>query len=338
MSYRYSKIDRLMSLYLSHRASKSEIQELEEWANTSAANREVFERLKEIWSMSSNDEYHSNMDRVRDKIWADGTGEPQVVKAPVQAIDVFYWSKVAATFTLLFTCAWLFASLVKENTILLPESESVAVVERVNPIGQRSTHRLPDGTRVWLNSSSSLIYPEKFSDTLRLVRLRGEAFFEVAKDQQKPFIVEAAGIRTQALGTAFNVHAYPEDLISKVSLLEGKVLIQDVSQFQSAVLSPGEELLIPQDNADFIRQQFNYEYTFGWKEGILLFDGADFAKFRSAIEKWYGVEVEVKGKVPVDWNIRARYQQENLKHVLRDICFNKNIKFELHDKKVTLIF
>lgn len=337
MSYHYPDIDRLISLYLSRRASKSERQELEEWLHTSAANREVFERLKQIWCMSSHDKYHADMERVRDQIWIAGTGQKQRVNLSVhRTVDVFFWSKVAATFLIFLLGAWLFSCLVKENTTLLPGT--VALVERVNPAGQRSIHMLPDGTRVWLNAESSLAYPEKFTDMLRLVQLRGEAFFEVAKDRQRPFIVEAAGTRTQALGTAFNIHAYPEDDIIKIALLEGKVRVQNVDQVQTAILSPGEELFAPKDNMGFSRQQFKYENTFGWKEGILLFDGADFAGFRSAIEKWYGVKVEVKGTPPVDWHIRARYQHESLRHVLRDICFNKNIKFELHDKNVLITF
>jgi ferric-dicitrate binding protein FerR (iron transport regulator) len=170
------------------------------------------------------------------------------------------------------------------------------------------------------------------------VELWGEAFFEVAKDQQKPFIVEAAGIQTEALGTAFNIRAYPEDPIIGVALLEGKVRVQNVDQVQTAVLTPGEELFASKDNTQFIRQPFKYDNTFGWKEGVLIFDGADFISFRSAIEKWYGVKVEVKGKAPDDWDIRARYQRESLKHILRDISFNKNIKFKLNHKNVLLTF
>lgn len=337
MNYHYPDIDRLISLYLSHRASESEKRELEEWLRASAVNREVFERLKKIWSMSSHDGYHADMDKVRDQIWIAGTEQQHRVKAPVQrTVDVFFWSKVAATFLIFLLGAWLLSYLNKENTVLPPET--VAMVEKVTPPGCRLAHRLPDGTKVWLNAGSSLYYPEKFADALRLVHLIGEAFFEVAKDQQRPFIVESANIRTQALGTAFNIHAYPEGHIIKIALLEGKVRVQDVDQLQTTILSPGEELLIPKDNTDFSRQHFSYENTFGWKEGILIFDGADFDSFRSTIEKWYGVKVEVKGTPPVDWHIRARYQDENLRHVLRDICFNKNIKFDLHDKNVLITF
>lgn len=337
MNYHYPDIDRLISLYLSRRASERERQELEEWSHASAANREVFERLKKIWSMSSHDGYHADMDKLRDQIWITGTEQKHRIKAPVRrTVDIFYWSKVAATFLIFLAGAWLFSYLVKENTALLPET--VAWIGKVNPAGQRSIHMLPDGTKVWLNAESSLTYPEKFSDSLRMVHLRGEAFFAVVKDRQKPFIVEAAGIMTQALGTAFNIHAHPEDDVVKVALLEGKVQVQDVGQVQTAILSPGEELLVPKNNLDFSRQQFNYEKTFGWKEEILIFDGADFAGFRRAIEKWYGVKVKVEGIPPDDWHIRARYQHEDLRHVLRDICFNKNIKFELHDKKVLITF
>jgi ferric-dicitrate binding protein FerR (iron transport regulator) len=211
-------------------------------------------------------------------------------------------------------------------------------VEKLNPAGQRSNHRLPDGTEVWLNAESRLTYPEKFDDTLRRVQLTGEAFFEVAKDPQRPFIVEAGGIKTQALGTAFNIHAYPEEDITKIALLEGKVRVQNANSVQTTLLSPGEELLISNKNSDISTQPFNYESTFGWKEGILIFEGADFISFMSTIEEWYGVDVKVKGTPPTDWHIRARYQNENLEHILRDICFNKSIKFELHDKNVLIIF
>jgi ferric-dicitrate binding protein FerR (iron transport regulator) len=336
MSQNHPDIDHLISLYLSGRASQRERQELEQWISASPANRKVFKHLREIWAMPSPDEYRGDMDQVRDRIWAAGTGKQQKVKAQVRrTTDILYWSKVAAVFLLFITGAWLFSHIVQDNTAV---PETVALVEKVNPAGQRSSHRLPDGTRVWLNAESSLVYPEKFTDTLRLVELRGEAFFEVAKDQQRPFIVEAAETRTEALGTAFNIQAYPEGSIIKVALLEGKVRVQSKGQVQTAVLSPGEELFAPKDNAPFHRQPFKYDHTFGWKEGILIFDGSDFENFRSTIEKWYGVKVEVKGTAPDDWDIRARYRRESLQHVLRDICFNKNIKFELNDKNVLLTF
>ncbi len=332
-------IDRLISLYLSQRATENERQELEQWLGASSANRQVFESIRKVWSLPSHYKSSSDTAQVRDQIWKAGTGQQQSAPTPlVHGIgNVLYWSKVAAVFFMFLLGAGLFSLLVKENVSSLLTAP-VALVEIENPAGQRSAYTLPDGTAVWLNAESSLVYPEKFSDTLRVVQLQGEGFFQVTKDLRRPFIVRAAGTSTEALGTAFNINAYSEDDIVKIALLEGKARVQSADRLHTAVLSPGEELLAPKNRSGFSTRQFNYENTFGWKEDILIFDGADFTKFRNTIEKWYGVKVETQGTLPVNWQIRARYQHEELRNVLRDIGFNKNIKFELHDKKVLITF
>nr|WKN39030.1 FecR domain-containing protein [Tunicatimonas sp. TK19036] len=337
MSNHYSDIDRLISLYLSNRASESEKQELEEWLQASEANRDVFRQLKKVWATPARHEHSDELHSVRDQIWIEGTEpQPEVLLSKPRRLHVVYWSKVAATLLIFLMGAWLLSYLIQRNTTVIPET--VDLVSQVNPAGQRSTHRLPDGTKVWLNAESSLEYPEKFSDTLRLVKLKGEAFFEVAKDRSKPFIVEADGTKTEALGTAFNINAYPENSSVTIALLEGKVRIEDIAHRQTAILSPGEELLATKETEHFDRRAFDYEKAFGWKESILILDGVNFVSFCRTIEKWYGVKVKVNGTPSDDWHIRARYQHEDLRHVLRDICFNKNIEFEINDKNVVLTF
>jgi transmembrane sensor len=334
-------IDHLISLYLSNHASESQKQELEQWINASEANREVFEHIKKIWSEPAEVKVDSFIKKKRDAIWAAGTGEKKIKKPAASVVDINYWSKIAATFLIVFMSSWLVYQLTIPNKFfkLAVVSDAIAIIKKENPAGQKSMHILPDGTQVWLNAESSLTFPEIFSDSLRLVKLTGEAYFEVAHNANKPFIVEAHGTRTEALGTAFNIQAYPEDERVKVALLEGKVRVQDLSKAQTSILSPGEELFVSNDGAEFTIHQFDYEKTFGWKQGILIFDGVDFETFCKIIEKWYGVTVKVKGAPKTDWNIRARYKSENLKEVvLRDISFNKNFKFELRDKELLIIF
>lgn len=338
MNNQQPDIDHLISLYLSRRASADQRKELEAWLARSSENRATFHRLGKIWAMSFPTEYKPQMDEVRDKIWNNAiAGTPKRETFNVSTYS-FPWFKAAAIFLLFVAGAWLFTEMNKTEEPQL--RESVAWVEKSNPTGQRSSHLLPDGTKVWLNVASQLSFPETFSDTLRQVKLTGEAFFEVAKDASKPFVVESGGVSTLVLGTAFNVRAYPEDPEIKVALLEGKVEVRNhgSSQVQASILSPGEELLAPKDNSAFSKHPFNYEQTFGWKEGILIFDGADFENFRKTIEKWYGVEVVVKGKTPGNWNIRARYQRAALQHVLGDISFNKNMKYTIDDKQVVITF
>ena len=335
MGDQYPDIDRLIGLYLSGRASTAEKKELEEWLKASPANQAVFEQIKKVWLSSQSLSLSPEMEKTRERIWKAGAEQSQPVRH--RFIDITYWSKVAAVFIIFLLGAAFFSYLIDNNsTLSLPEP--VAMMEVTNPSGQRSVHALPDGSKVWLNAESSLTYPETFSDTLRQLQLLGEAFFEVARDPKRPFIVEAAGTHTQALGTAFNVHAYPEEDTMRIALLEGKVKVQSEDQVQTAILSPGEVLSTPRDHSEFYKKPFDYVRTFGWKEGILIFDGTDFQSFRTTIERWYGVQVTYQGTPPHDWHIRAKYQNEDLRHVLRDICFNKNISFELNGKNVLFTF
>lgn len=289
--------------------------------------------------MSFPAKYEKRLDDVRDRIWASAVEEVSPVEtiAPASATK-FRWLKAAAIFILILMGGWLYSILVKTDEPVV--ATAVVWLEKSNPKGQRSSHMLPDGTKVWLNVASRLYFPEEFSDTLRQVRLVGEAFFDVVKNPKKPFIVETEGLTTSVLGTSFNINAYPESREIKVALLEGKVQVQNTgpSEVQTSVLAPGEELLAPKDYSTFIKQPFRYENTFGWKEGILIFDGVDFASFRKTIENWYGVNVELKGSAPRDWSVRARYQRAPLEHVLQDISFNKNMNFVIKDKTVVITF
>lgn len=339
MKHTEPDIDKLISLYLNQRASADQRQELEQWILASEKNRATFHRLEKIWTMSFPANYDPGMDIVRDKIWESAVDE--TASKPNVAPDSkprLSWLRIAAVFMLFLLGAWLFSILDKTEEAVAPKA--IVWVEKTNPKGQRSSHLLPDGTKVWLNVASQLLFPEQFSDTLRQVKLIGEAFFEVARNAEKPFVVETEGLTTLVLGTSFNVQAYPESSEIKVALLEGKVQVQNnsSSELQTSILSPGEELLAPKDNSTFIKNPFQYENTFGWKDGILVFDGVDFDSFRKAIENWYGVTVQLNGRAPGDWSVRARYQRATLQHVLQDISFNKNMNFEIKDKTVLVTF
>lgn len=336
MDQHHPDIDRLIGRYLSRKASPTEKEALEEWLNASPKNRETLARLEAIWGMPLSDEYSTRMEGLRDQIWAAGLGEEHTDKNQLRRVLFAYkWLKIAAVLVLLVTGAWFSAAVLEDRKAIT--SETVAWIEKVNHAGQRSSHLLPDGTKVWLNVESRMTFPEQFSDTLRQIQLVGEAYFEVAKDEKKPFVVNTADINTVVLGTSFNVRAYPEDDEIKVALLEGKVRVQ-VGQEEARVMFPGDEVVARKEDLKVVQRAFEYVSSFGWKEGILVFEGVGFNDFRNSLEKWYGVKVEVSGKVPVDWSLRARYKRESLQHVLEDISFNKNMTFQLKGKKVFITF
>src|SRR5579871_20996 len=127
---------------------------------------------------------------------------------------------------------------------------------------------LPDGTKVWLNSASSFRYPTVFVDQTRNVELSGEAYFEVAKDASKPFIVKTGYADVTVLGTHFNVNAYTEDGVARITLLEGSVKVN-----QSDILRPGQEATVNKSGL-VTKQNADTEMSVAWKDGLFIFRGA----------------------------------------------------------------
>lgn len=337
MYQHHPDIDQLITRYLSRQASQAEKEVLEEWLKSSRQNRDTFDRLQKIWGMSLPDEYSTRMEGIRDQIWAAGTVEESPNKKKVRRGGFLEnrWIKFAAVFVLVLTGVWFSAQILRDKSSTSPKP--LSWVEKSNHAGQRSSHLLPDGSKVWLNVESRISFPEQFSDTLRQVQLVGEAYFEVVKDEKKRFVVNTAEVNMVVLGTSFNVRAYPEDDEVKIALLEGKVQVQ-TGEDDGITMAPGDEMVARKGDLTLRRQAFEYLNSFGWKEGVLVFDGVGFNGFKNSLEKWYGVKVEVYGEVPASWSIRARYRRESLQHVLEDISFNKNMVFELKGKKVTITF
>src|SRR5690606_5078196 len=159
--------------------------------------------------------------------------------------------------------------------------------------GVKYTTVLPDGTQVKLNSSSSIKYPEQFSEDLREVFLKGEAFFEVKHDQQRPFIVHSGDLKIQVLGTSFNVRDYGDETETRVALVTGKVRIDPQSDTSSSlVLEPAQMAVFNRENRSLQKKPFDFKTEIGWKEGVLIFSNTTLAEAFDKIERWYGVEIK----------------------------------------------
>ncbi|MBL4675843.1 MAG: FecR domain-containing protein [Mucilaginibacter sp.] len=158
---------------------------------------------------------------------------------------------------------------------------------------------LADGSKVYLNAGSSLRYPVSFSADTRTVELSGEAYFEVAHDAHKPFIVKASGQQIKVLGTHFNVKAYADEPGIKTSLLSGSV--QLAAGNQTAMLKLGEESFLSTNRgqADFkISLIEDLEEIVAWKNGYFQYDNADLKTIMADFSRWYGIKVKYEGKIP----------------------------------------
>jgi hypothetical protein len=170
-----------------------------------------------------------------------------------------------------------------ENTLSTPRGGQYQVV-------------LADGTKVWLNAASSLRFPSDFPGGQRVVELAGEAYFEVAKDKHKPFLVKVGRMEVNVLGTHFNVNAYAEEKTIKTSLLEGSVKITNGTA--SSLLQPGEQAVLRNADNKVRINRVNMDKVVAWKNGVFQFDDADITVVMREIARWYNVEIVYTGNVP----------------------------------------
>ncbi|WP_316817619.1 FecR family protein [Pedobacter nyackensis] len=224
----------------------------------------------------------------------------------------------------------------------LPKDEN-SVVIATTPRGGTYEFVLQDGTRVWLNADSKLEFFSSYKNkSQRIVKLEGEAYFEVAKllyasgrdghkPEQVPFIVESAGQKVEVLGTHFNVNAYKNENAIKTTLLEGKVKV--LAGRETQVLSPGEQA---RNNGRSLNvQKVNTENITDWKENDFVFNGDDFKTAMRKIERWYNVEVVYEEGISSDIEIGGWISRKNnIASVLKLIESTKQVKFKIDGRRV----
>jgi ferric-dicitrate binding protein FerR (iron transport regulator) len=202
------------------------------------------------------------------------------------------------------------------------------------PVGGQYQVNLPDGTKVWLNASSSLKFPARFTNNERRVELTGEGYFEVAKNKQKPFKVKTAQQEIMVFGTHFNVNAYTEEDKTKTTLQEGSIKVTTDSN-HSLFLKPGEQSVI-KGNAIEVRS-VDTEAAIGWKNGLFVFDNEKIETIMRRIARWYNVDVVYKGKLSQErfMGTISRYQEIN--KVLDMLELTNLVHFKIEERRIVVM-
>ncbi len=224
----------------------------------------------------------------------------------------------------------------KQGTVVDP---SKVLLELTTPLGGMYQITLPDGTKVWLNASSSLKYPMSFAKNERKVILLGEAFFEVSKDSSRPFKVLSKGQEIEVLGTAFNVNAYPENTAIKTTLITGKVKLSNGNHASQAIyLRPGQQS-INTNNGNIQVANVDTEPFTAWKDGLFYFDETPVSDALQQIGRWYNVEVRYKGEAAQTHFYGRIKRNKPLREVL-DVLEEGGLHFELsrsQEKNILLV-
>jgi transmembrane sensor len=215
-----------------------------------------------------------------------------------------------------------------------PDEKSINKL--VVPAGARYEIRLSDGTKVWMNSVSQLEYPLAFGKSQRRIKLTGEAFFEVAKDATRPFIIDANGYEIKVLGTSFNVSVYPADNYMETTLVNGAVEITGKSG-KVISLKPAQMARI--DNADqsIAIETVDTRYFTSWKDGIMYFDNMPLEDLTTKLERWYGVKITYKNEKPKRLHFSGALENSrDIQFLLNLISQTTHVKFEVKDKLITV--
>ena len=231
----------------------------------------------------------------------------------------------------LFSTAYIYY----HNSVPLSDSsERPLIVQEISTIfGARSKFQLPDGTTVFLNSGSKLIFPLEFRGNCRKVELVGEAFFEVTPNSAKPFIVKTCDINVKVLGTAFNLQAYPGSKEISATLVHGKVVLER----ESAGISKQLAELKPTDRAVFnlkdkvinISAEEDLDKFIGWKDGKLVFFNDPIENVAEKLGNWYNVTVKISNNELNRYRFTATFTDEPIEQVLDLLSKSSPIKYRI---------
>lgn len=192
------------------------------------------------------------------------------------------------------------AAVTKKEGVIAYEGNGAAAGEAVynmitTPRGRQYSLVLADGSKVWLNAGSSVRYPAAFTGKRREVEVTGEVYFEVAKDEARPFLVTVNNIQVQVLGTRFNINANEEEGLVKAALLQGAVKV--VSAGKALTLAPGQQALAAAGKPLQLEKNANMDEVMAWRNGYFHFESADLKTILRQFSLWYDIDVKYEGHV-----------------------------------------
>lgn len=204
------------------------------------------------------------------------------------------------------------------------------------PSGGRFQLRLSDGTKVWLNAATSLEYPVVFGKGERVVSLMGEAFFEVANDPSRPFIVSTPGSSVQVLGTSFNVSVYHDDDFMETTLVSGALRVVSPNG-QTSMLAPGQQHRLNQKTLEQTVSQVDTKFFTSWREGVIYFNKVSLRELSVKLERWYDVRItfenEKAGRLIFSGAVE---NSRKLDFILKLIAEASGIEYSINGKLVVI--
>ena len=325
------KIDKqLLEKYYNKSCTPKEKKVIEEWFVNVHNVKEVEQLTKQFWEDSSSTgkekEFLNNLlFKIHNKIIIEKQQKEK------RSISLITGISAAITIGIIFLTIGLWVG-TRINT-----NTKEMYSKLYAPYGSRVRFELPDGSKVWLNSGSTLKYPIRFAGKSRKIFLNGEAYFDVKHNPDKPFIVNTKNIRVTALGTSFNVHAYSNANINDVTLVKGAVVVDKKAQNNTykkeLVMKPGQHISLNTQTGRLTSSNKDTEKYTAWKDGILMFRNDPLSRVINEMELYYNVNIEVSDPALYKYHFHATFEDETLFETLRLLKISSGINYKICKRK-----
>lgn len=227
--------------------------------------------------------------------------------------------------------------IINENNRLKQSDNAIQYQTISSRQGMVTQFDLADGTKVWLNSGSSLQFPSGFTAKKRTVRLIGEAYFEVTKNEHQPFQVQTNDVNIEVLGTSFNVVSYKNESRSEVVLVEGKVKLLSTNSNDEDVIEtmiPGQRSIYSQESKQIKNENVSVEKYIAWKNGDLIFQDDNMEEVVRRLSRWFNVEIVINDPEIKSYVYKAAFRNENLTQVLTLLKISAPIDYTIEGNKL----
>jgi transmembrane sensor len=316
--------------YLQGKSTEEENLFLYQWVKDSSENKKHLFAEKDIWDTyglrSNRKEYdiYPELELLKKRI---GPNKPKSIFLLMQVL------RVAAMFVVVFGLGWA------SRFIPFPgnkQSVEVTMQEIFVPKGQVNQVFLADGTRIWINSETRLIAPSVFDTKERVVKLSGEAFFEVAKDIKRPFRVEVNGQQIEVLGTSFNVRAYANSDEIETTLENGSIRLYTGKQ--NTILKPGEQSLFDKKSNNILISKVDPANFSSWKDGRYEFHNKDLIEVFKVVERWYDVEITADEAYFKEMHFSGVIKRnKDAKHFMDMLNHTVPIQYKMNSDKIQIL-
>ncbi len=324
------KTEELLPSYFKGVLDKDEREKVEMWKETSKVNRQIFADSLKAW------EAIEHLRRMKKYSAQKALGKVNHRIEKNKSLKLFtFLQKVAAVLILpLLVVTFYFATKTPTTKVV---NSNIAWNTLKTPAGLRSEFLLPDSTKVYLNSKTTLSYPVVFTGSSRNVKLIGEAYFEVAQNKKQPFIVNTGKINIEVTGTEFKASNYPDENLTEIVLASGKInLFQgEYSKEWKIIRSmvPGEKATYSNNEDKIYFEKVDVDKYISWKDGILMFRDDSMQDVVRRLSRWFNVDINLTGNKLKDYVYTATFQDESLLQILDLLKMSAPIDYSIKPRK-----